>query len=66
MTEAARNFAECVNRVRYQGLSYLFLKNGSPVARLVPYSETLASRKPQKPGVPRVTAEALRRRFLQW
>jgi prevent-host-death family protein len=36
VTEAARNFADCINRVRYQGISYLLLKNGTPVARLLP------------------------------
>jgi prevent-host-death family protein len=36
VTEASRNFAECINRVRYQGISYLLLKNGAPVARLIP------------------------------
>jgi prevent-host-death family protein len=39
VTEAARNFADCVNRVRYQDLSYVLLKNGSPVAQLVPHKE---------------------------
>jgi prevent-host-death family protein len=36
VTEAARNFADCVNRVRYQGITFVLLKNGLPVARLVP------------------------------
>ena len=36
VTEAARNFADCVNRVRYQGMTFILLKNGAPVARLVP------------------------------
>jgi prevent-host-death family protein len=36
VTEAARNFADCVNRVRYQNMSFVLLKNGRPVARLVP------------------------------
>ena len=36
VTEAARNFAECVNRVRYQNVSFVLLKNGRPVARIVP------------------------------
>jgi prevent-host-death family protein len=36
VTEAARNFSECVNRVRYQKMSFVLLKNGTPVARLVP------------------------------
>jgi prevent-host-death family protein len=36
VTEAARNFSDCVNRVRYQNVSYVLIKNGIPVARLVP------------------------------
>jgi prevent-host-death family protein len=36
VTEAARNFADCVNRVRYQGTSFVLEKNGVPVARIVP------------------------------
>lgn len=36
VTEAARNFADCINRVRYQGMTFVLIKNGSPVARLVP------------------------------
>ena len=43
VTEAARNFADCVNRVRYQNVSFVLLKNGLPVARLVP-SETKKSK----------------------
>ena len=39
MTEAARNFAECLNRVRYRNESFLLLKNGRPLARLVPEVE---------------------------
>jgi len=36
VTEAARNFADCVNRAHYQGQAFLLLKNGVPFARLVP------------------------------
>jgi len=36
VTEAARNFADCVNRVRYQNVTFVLLKNGIPVARIVP------------------------------
>ena len=36
VTEAARNFADCVNRVHYQNATFVLLKNGKPVARLVP------------------------------
>jgi antitoxin (DNA-binding transcriptional repressor) of toxin-antitoxin stability system len=36
VTEAARNFADCVNRAHYQNVTFVLLKNGSPVARLIP------------------------------
>lgn len=36
VTEAARNFADCVNRAHYQNVTFVLLKNGSPVARIVP------------------------------
>lgn len=36
VTEASRNFAECVNRVHYQGASFLLHKSGALVARIVP------------------------------
>jgi len=39
VTEAARNFADCVNRAHYQNITFVLLKNGSPVARLVPDEE---------------------------
>ena len=39
MTEAARNFADCVNRAHYQNVAFVLLKNGSPFARLVPENE---------------------------
>jgi prevent-host-death family protein len=43
VTEAARNFADCVNRVHYQNVTYVLLKNGSPVARLVPEKEKICT-----------------------
>jgi antitoxin (DNA-binding transcriptional repressor) of toxin-antitoxin stability system len=39
VTEAARNFADCVNRAHYQNTTFVLLKNGAPVARLVPDDE---------------------------
>jgi antitoxin (DNA-binding transcriptional repressor) of toxin-antitoxin stability system len=39
VTEAARNFADCVNRARYQDVTFVLLKNGVPVAQLAPSSE---------------------------
>jgi antitoxin (DNA-binding transcriptional repressor) of toxin-antitoxin stability system len=39
VTDAARNFAECVNRVHYQNVAFVLLKNGLPVARIVPHQE---------------------------
>ncbi len=41
VTEAARNFADCVNRVRYQGMTFVLVKNGLPVARIVPEGEKI-------------------------
>jgi prevent-host-death family protein len=53
VTEAARNFADCVNRVRYQNMTFVLLKNGTPVARIVPHeSKTCTARE---------LAEALRK-----
>lgn len=43
VTDAARNFADCVNRARYQGAIFVLQKNGIPVARIVP-----AAQKPQR------------------
>jgi prevent-host-death family protein len=43
VTEAARNFAECVNRARYQNMSFVLLKNGKPVARLVPETDRICT-----------------------
>jgi antitoxin (DNA-binding transcriptional repressor) of toxin-antitoxin stability system len=39
VTEAARNFADCVNRAHYQNVTFVLLKNGEPFARLMPDSE---------------------------
>jgi antitoxin (DNA-binding transcriptional repressor) of toxin-antitoxin stability system len=39
VTEAARNFADCVNRAHYQQVTFVLLKNGEPFARLVPDNE---------------------------
>ena len=39
VTEAARNFADCVNRAHYQNVTFVLLKNGRPVARLAPDAE---------------------------
>lgn len=36
VTEAARNFADCVNRAYYQRQSFVLVKNGVPVAQLIP------------------------------
>jgi prevent-host-death family protein len=43
VTDASRNFADCVNRVHYQKVSFVLLKNGQPVARLVPDAEKVCS-----------------------
>jgi antitoxin (DNA-binding transcriptional repressor) of toxin-antitoxin stability system len=43
VTEAARNFADCVNRVHYQNVAFVLLKNGKPLARLVPENEKVCT-----------------------
>jgi antitoxin (DNA-binding transcriptional repressor) of toxin-antitoxin stability system len=43
VTEAARNFADCVNRAHYQSVTFVLLRNGSPVARLVPDAERVCT-----------------------
>ena len=41
VTEAARNFADCVNRAHYQGQTFVLLKNGVPFARLIPAGQSV-------------------------
>ena len=36
VTDAARNFSDLINRVFYQGKSYLLMRNGLAVAEIVP------------------------------
>jgi antitoxin (DNA-binding transcriptional repressor) of toxin-antitoxin stability system len=43
VTEAARNFADCVNRAHYQNVTFVLLKNGSPFAQLVPDNEKICT-----------------------
>ena len=43
VTEAARNFSECVNRTRYQEVTFLLIKNGTPVAELTPTREKVCT-----------------------
>ena len=43
VTEASRNFAHCVNRVHYQHMTFVLVKNGKPLARLVPDGEKVCT-----------------------
>ena len=43
VTEAARNFADCVNRAHYQKVTFVLLKNGTPMARLIPDEEKVCT-----------------------
>jgi antitoxin (DNA-binding transcriptional repressor) of toxin-antitoxin stability system len=43
VTEAARNFANCVKRAHYQNVSFILLKNGKAVARLSPEKEKVCT-----------------------
>jgi prevent-host-death family protein len=62
VTEAARNFADCVNRVRYQNMTFVLVKNGTPVARIVPDREKVSLGRDLAAALRRVelpTAEAI-------
>jgi len=39
VTEAARDFAGCVNRAHHERMIFVLLENGVPIARLVPETE---------------------------
>jgi hypothetical protein len=41
VTEAARNFADCVNRAHYQNQTFTLVKNGIPFARIMPAGKPL-------------------------
>ena len=43
VTEAARNFSDCVSRVHYQNMTFVLLKNGVPFARLMPDNEKVCN-----------------------
>ena len=43
VTKAARSFAGCIHSVHYQRVSLVLLKNGIPVAQLVPNKEKVCS-----------------------
>ncbi|MGV3533775.1 MAG: type II toxin-antitoxin system Phd/YefM family antitoxin [Chthoniobacteraceae bacterium] len=45
VTEAARNFADVVNRAYYRHESTTLLKNGKPVARVVPAGPSMRTGK---------------------
>lgn len=66
VTEAARNFADCINRAHYQNVSFVLLKNGEPFARLVPDNEKVCYGRDlaealAKTGLPENEATAWRR-----
>jgi antitoxin (DNA-binding transcriptional repressor) of toxin-antitoxin stability system len=66
VTEASRNFADCVNRARYQSTAFMLHKNGVAVAQIIPVGQPRVEREPiagameSKPA-PRVEAVAQRK-----
>jgi antitoxin (DNA-binding transcriptional repressor) of toxin-antitoxin stability system len=58
VTEAARNFADCINRVHYQGTTFVLHKNGTAVARIVPEGQPAEE---EKTGNGPALIEALRK-----
>lgn len=55
-TEAARRFSDLLNRVRYQGASYVIVRNGEEVGRLGPAGPV----DERRPGTLRELVAALR------
>ena len=43
VTEAARNFADCVNRAHYQNVTFVLIKNGVAAAHLGPGEEKVCT-----------------------
>lgn len=43
VTEASRNSADCVNRARYQNVTFVLMQNGEAVARIVPGKEQVCT-----------------------
>ena len=43
VTEAARNFSNCLNRAHYQNVTFVLLKNRTPFALLTPVHEKVCS-----------------------
>ena len=69
VTEATRNFADCVNRAHYQNVTFVLLKNGLPFARLGPEFEKLCvgrdlAKALAKTDLPNEEASAWRRDLL--
>jgi prevent-host-death family protein len=64
VTEAARNFADCVNRVHYRNQSFVLVKNGKPLARLIPETEKICTGKELARALSEV--ELTREEFAAW
>jgi antitoxin (DNA-binding transcriptional repressor) of toxin-antitoxin stability system len=43
VTETARNFADCINRARDQGVTFVLFKNGIAVAQIVASNEKICT-----------------------
>lgn len=44
VTEASRSFSDLINRVRYQGESAVLVKNGKPVAKIIPVANNVTGK----------------------
>jgi hypothetical protein len=61
VTEAARNFADCINRARYQDTTFVLLRNGVPVAKITPSTTSRDEKELEKRCTGGDLAEALGR-----
>ena len=62
VTEASRNFADCVNRAYYQGATFVVTKNGVPMARISPAEQKTCTGKQLAEGLKDVSLSAAERK----
>ncbi len=63
VTEASRNFADCVNRAHYQNVTFVLLKNGEPFARLVPDKEKVCVGRDLSEAWPKRACRTMKRKL---
>jgi antitoxin (DNA-binding transcriptional repressor) of toxin-antitoxin stability system len=57
-TNAARNFSDLINRVRYQGASFEIERGNEVIARIIPTTPSATFQSAQLYGLPSTTTES--------